>query len=65
MEDSGVGVVGDPSDIEGLRLIKAFFRITDAERRREVVALVEKLAKQPHQHALSATSLLQDNEPSE
>jgi hypothetical protein len=34
------------SDAEGLRLMQAFFHITDPLRRREVIALAEKLAKQ-------------------
>jgi hypothetical protein len=55
--------LGDASDAEGLRLITAFFRITDPQRRREVVALAEQMAKEPLRRALPAAALLQDNEP--
>jgi hypothetical protein len=48
------------SDAEGLRLMQAFFHITDPLRRREVIALAEKLAKQPRRRA---APLPQDNEP--
>jgi hypothetical protein len=32
-------------DIETLRLLRAFTKIADPERRREIVALVESMAK--------------------
>jgi len=52
---------GIASDLEGLRLIRAFFRICDAHQRGEVIALVENLAKQsPRGHP---TPLPQDNGP--
>jgi hypothetical protein len=51
------------SDGEGLRLMQAFFHITDPDRRREVIALAEKLAMQSRRRAL-ALPLPQDNEPS-
>ena len=34
------------SDAEGLRLMQAFFHITEPEQRRRVIALAEKLASQ-------------------
>jgi len=37
---------GGAADAEGLRLMKAFFHITEPDRRREVIALAEKLAEQ-------------------
>ena len=49
------------SDAEGLRLMQAFFHITDPARRREVIALAEKLAKQSRRRR--AVPLSQDNEP--
>jgi hypothetical protein len=53
---------GHGSDAEGLRLMQAFFHITDPDRRREVIALAEKLAMQSRRRAL-AVPLPQDNEP--
>ena len=52
----------DAPDAEGLRLMQAFFHITEPDRRREVIALAEKLAKQSRRLAL-AVPLSQDNEP--
>jgi hypothetical protein len=49
------------SDAEGLRLMQAFFHITDPVRRREVIALAEKLANQSRRRV--AGPLSQDNEP--
>jgi hypothetical protein len=34
-------------DLETLRLIRAFIKITDPEKRREIIALVEKVAPKP------------------
>lgn len=51
------------SDAEGLRLMQAFFHITEPEQRRRVIALAEKLASQSARRA-SAAPLPQDNEPS-
>jgi hypothetical protein len=53
---------GHSSDAEGLRLMQAFFHITDPDRRREVIALAEKLAMQSGRRALGVP-LPQDNEP--
>ena len=50
------------SDAEGLRLMQAFFHITEPERRREVIALAEKLASQSGQR-VDADSPPQDYEP--
>jgi hypothetical protein len=46
-------------DAEGLRLMQAFFHITEPERRREVIAFAEKRARQSGQRA-HATPLPQD-----
>ena len=51
------------SDAEGLRLMQAFFHITEGEQRRLVIALAEKLASQSAGRA-HAAPLPQDNEPS-
>jgi hypothetical protein len=32
-------------DLETLRLIRAFVKITDPEKRREIIALVEKVSR--------------------
>jgi hypothetical protein len=53
---------GGAADAEGLRLMKAFFHITEPDRRREVIALAEKLAEQAGRSTL-ALQLPQDNEP--
>ena len=58
MEESG-----GPSEEEGLRLMKAFFRITDVASRRQVVALAERLAEQCEQLPPRSPGLQQDNEP--
>jgi hypothetical protein len=50
------------SDAEGLRLMQAFFHITEPEQRRRVIALAEKLASQSAGRANAAPSP-QDNEP--
>jgi hypothetical protein len=55
--------VGDASDAEGLRLMQAFFHITDPDSR-EVIALAEKLAMRSRRRALGVP-LPQDNEPTE
>jgi hypothetical protein len=34
-------------DLETLRLIRAFIKITDPKKRREIIALVEKAAAKP------------------
>ena len=34
-------------DLETLRLIRAFVKITDPEKRREIIKLVEKAAREP------------------
>lgn len=53
-----------PSEAEGLRLMKAFFRITEAADRRQVVALAERLAERSGQWTPpSGDRLQQDNEP--
>jgi hypothetical protein len=54
--------VGHASDAEGLRLMRAFFHITDPDRRREVIALAEKLAMRSRRRSLGVP-LPQDNEP--
>jgi len=54
--------VGHASDAEGLRLMQAFFHITDPDRRREVIELAEKLAMRSRRCALGVP-LPQDNEP--
>jgi hypothetical protein len=53
---------GDSSDAEGLRLMQAFFHITEPDRRREVIELAERLVKRSPPRALAAP-LAQDNEP--
>jgi len=65
IEDSVVQKSGNPSDVEGLRLMKTFFRITDPDRRREVVAFAEELVRQCERRPPSAAALPQDNEPKE
>jgi hypothetical protein len=50
------------SDAEGLRLMQAFFHITEREQRRRVIALAEELAGQCGQRA-PAVPLPQDIEP--
>ena len=50
------------SDAEGLRLMQAFFHITEPEQRRRVIALAEKLASQSAGR-VHAVPLPQDNEP--
>ena len=50
------------SDAEGLRLMQAFFHITEREQRRRVIALAEELASGCGQRA-HAAPLPQDNEP--
>jgi hypothetical protein len=50
------------SDAEGLRLMQAFFHITEREQRRRVIALAEELASQSDQR-VHAVPLSQDNEP--
>ena len=42
------------SDAEGLRLMQAFFHITEPEQRRRVIALAEKLASQSEGRAVAA-----------
>ena len=54
--------VGHASDAEGLRLMQAFFHITEPDRRREVIALAEKLAMRSRRRAFGVP-LPQDNEP--
>jgi hypothetical protein len=49
------------SDAEGLRLMQAFFHITEREQRRRVIALAEELASQCGQRTQAA--LPQDNDP--
>ena len=51
------------SDAEGLRLMQAFFDITEPEQRRRVIAFAEKLASQSAGR-VRAAPLPQDNEPS-
>jgi hypothetical protein len=43
--DEGRGMTFKREDIETLRLLRAFTKIADPERRREIVALVESMAK--------------------
>jgi hypothetical protein len=50
------------SDAEGLRLMQAFFHITEREQRRRVIALAEELASQSGQR-VHAVPLPRDNEP--
>jgi hypothetical protein len=61
-KDLVVRDLGHASDAEGLRLMQAFFHITDPDRRREVIALAEKLAMQSRRRALGLPQP-QDNEP--
>ena len=59
--DVVVRKTGDSSDAEGLRLMQAFFHITEPDRRREVIELAERLVKRSPPRALAAP-LAQDNE---
>jgi hypothetical protein len=54
--------VGRKSDLEGLRLIRAFFRILDPSKRHAVVELAEKLAADQQAKLLHFT-LPEDNKP--
>jgi hypothetical protein len=38
-------------DLETLRLIRAFIKITDPKKRREIIALVEKAAPKPDEQS--------------
>jgi hypothetical protein len=64
IENLVVQKLGDPA-AEGLRLMSAFFRIADRDRRREVVALAEQLAKQHHRRTRPTAAPMRDNEPTE
>jgi hypothetical protein len=54
---------GRASDAEGLELMLAFFNITEPQKRREVIAFAEKLARESVPVALLPVSLPQDNSP--
>jgi hypothetical protein len=60
---SGMGEFGRATDLEGLRLMSAFFKIADPAQRLELIRVAEQLGREPVEPPPDVRNFCQDKEP--